>query len=195
MPRISAPTLAEHRAIQIRTLHETVRNLLRDAPNTPPSLADIAARAGLARSSVYQYVHSRDELLMDLLQESAPRWRASCVEAMATAANPVEGALTYLDAALELLVGPERGLARTLIATWPDHTRAQAEAVREDLLAPLREALAGVPAPDPDAAAEFLTGLTVTAARRVDAGAPLEHSRAQVSAIAEPYLREAAGRA
>ena len=73
--------------------------------------------------------------------------------------------------------------------------RILAEAVREDLLAPLREALAGVPAPDPDAAAEFLTGLTVTAARRVDAGAPLEHSRAQVSAIAEPYLREAAGRA
>lgn len=194
MPRIAAPTLAEHRAMQIRTLRSTVRSLLRENPETPPTLAEIASHAGLSRSSLYQYVSSRDELLLDSLMESAPRWRALCAEAIATAATPVEEALTFLDAALELLVGPERGLAGTLLCRWPEERRAQAEEARAEFLGPLRESLAGVPAADPDAAAEFLTGLTVTAAHRVLAGAPLEHTRTQVAAIAEPFLREAAAR-
>ena len=106
-------------------------------------------------------------------------------------------------AVLERFRDPGSEERRALEAALPEATGFAPATLRAGLDLALAdwtaEALEAVVArelgPDPDAAAEFLTGLTVTATRREDAGAPLEHSRAQVSAIAEPYLREAAGRA
>lgn len=194
MPRISAPSLAEHRALQIHTLHTTTRALLREDPDTPPSLAEIAARAGFARSSVYQYVVSRDELLLDLVHDAAPRWRSTCTAAQARVKSPAQKVLAYLDALVRLLTGPERGLVTVLVTPWPDELRDEARAVCTELTAPLRAALAEVPTPDPDATAALLIGLTRAAARRIWEGAPVGRTRAQLAAIAEPYLTEAAAR-
>ena len=52
MPKISAATVVEHRAAQRRALLDAARDLIAEAPDRVPSLADVAVRAGLARSSV-----------------------------------------------------------------------------------------------------------------------------------------------
>ena len=53
MPRITAPTVAEHHAKQRRALLDAARDLLAET-GAEPSMAAVARRAGLARSSIYQ---------------------------------------------------------------------------------------------------------------------------------------------
>ncbi|HLU31431.1 MAG TPA: helix-turn-helix domain-containing protein, partial [Acidimicrobiia bacterium] len=62
MPRIKAETLAEHRELQRRAVLEAARDLLAETGKAP-SLAEVGERAGLARSSMYHYARSRDDLL------------------------------------------------------------------------------------------------------------------------------------
>ncbi|NLB46735.1 MAG: helix-turn-helix transcriptional regulator, partial [Microbacteriaceae bacterium] len=57
MPRISAATVAEHRANQERLLLDVAHAFLEETGDLP-SMRAIAERAGLARSSVYHYFGS-----------------------------------------------------------------------------------------------------------------------------------------
>ena len=75
MPKIQAATVVEHHAAQRAALLDAARALLSEGPTTEaPSLADVAARAGLARSSAYSYFSSREDLLNALAADTFPRW-------------------------------------------------------------------------------------------------------------------------
>ena len=50
MPRISQPTVAEHRAARVRALLDAAHDLLLETGEAP-SLSAVAERAGLARTS------------------------------------------------------------------------------------------------------------------------------------------------
>ncbi|MGO2741676.1 MAG: TetR family transcriptional regulator, partial [Cellulosimicrobium funkei] len=94
MPKIAAPTVAEHRAAQLRTLLDAARDLIRE-DGSGLTLAAVAARAGLARSSVYQYFRSREELLDAVVADVVPRWSARITAAVATAASPEDAIVAY----------------------------------------------------------------------------------------------------
>ena len=81
MPRISAPTVAEHRAAQQRALLDAARALLAET-GRPPTFAALAERSGLARPSIYQYFRSADDLLRALVEDVFPRWAATVARAM-----------------------------------------------------------------------------------------------------------------
>ncbi|MEK8226875.1 helix-turn-helix domain-containing protein [Oerskovia sp. M15] len=71
MPRISAPTVAEHRAAQMRVLLDAARSLLAET-GRPPTFSALAERAGLARPSLYQYFRSADDLLLAMVEDVFP---------------------------------------------------------------------------------------------------------------------------
>src|SRR5690606_19635538 len=54
MPRITAPTVAEHRKAQQRALLDAAREILAET-GRPPTFTALAERAGMARPSVYEY--------------------------------------------------------------------------------------------------------------------------------------------
>ena len=120
MPKIAAPTVAEHRAAQLRALLDAARELIRE-DGSGLTLAAVAARAGLARSSVYQYFRSREELLDAVVADVVPRWSARITAAVATAASPEDAIVAYADAISdpneELLVSTSEtlALARTIL--------------------------------------------------------------------------------
>ncbi|WP_406673984.1 helix-turn-helix domain-containing protein [Nonomuraea sp. N2-4H] len=74
MPRIQAPTVAEHRAAQRRALLDAAREILAET-GRPPTLARVAERAGLARSSLYQYFRSSGDLLNAVVEDVFPAGR------------------------------------------------------------------------------------------------------------------------
>lgn len=88
MPRISAPTVAGHRAAQQRALLPAARDPLAADPEKIPSLADIAKAARLARPSVYQYYKSREDLFAALVAGVFPRWSHRITDAMAAEPDP-----------------------------------------------------------------------------------------------------------
>ena len=58
MPRIDAPTVAEHHAQRRAALLAAAEELLAEQGVEAVTPAAVGARAGLARSSVYQYFSS-----------------------------------------------------------------------------------------------------------------------------------------
>ena len=63
MPRITEATVAAHRAAQLTRLIDAAYEIAAEEGAEAVTLASVATRAGLARSSLYGYFGSRDELI------------------------------------------------------------------------------------------------------------------------------------
>ena len=72
MPRISEPTVAEHRAVRERALLDAAHELLMET-GKPPALAQVAQRVGMSRTSIYQYFASQSVLLRAMVGDVFPR--------------------------------------------------------------------------------------------------------------------------
>src|SRR5690625_7953544 len=97
MPRIIAPTVAEHRAARERALLDAAHAILLETGEAP-GLAPVAERVGLARTSVYQYFRSRRELLQAMVRDVYPRWGGRVAAAMGAAPTTAGQAVAYAGA-------------------------------------------------------------------------------------------------
>ncbi|WP_396655810.1 TetR/AcrR family transcriptional regulator [Microbacterium sp.] len=83
MPRITAPTVAEHRALQRAALLRAGEEVLAAGGLTAFSPTSVSERAGMARSSFYDYFPSKDDLLVAIAIDAMERWDAEIEEALA----------------------------------------------------------------------------------------------------------------
>lgn len=196
MPRINAPTVGEHRAAQQRALLDAAREVLAEGATEIPSFGEVAARAGLARSSMYQYFKSRQHLLEALIEDAFPRWSARVASAMAEADDPAERVLAYIDANLTLVAEGEHAIATALaqIAPGPE-LDAKSRAMHEDLYTPLSDALTELGVPDAAAMSELINAVLHAASRQVERGEDVEHVRRTAADLVRPFVTERAGRA
>jgi len=63
VPRISAPTIAEHVAAQEQAVFDAAVRLFMERPVAEVSVADIARAAGLARTSLYRYFPTKASIV------------------------------------------------------------------------------------------------------------------------------------
>jgi len=63
MPRITAPTIAEHVAAQEQAVFDAAVRLFMQSPVAEVSIADIAREAGLARTSLYRYFPTKASIV------------------------------------------------------------------------------------------------------------------------------------
>lgn len=166
MPKISEPTVAEHRARQLRTLLDTARTLVAEEGIEALSLAALARRVGLSRPSLYEYFRSKDDLVAAILEEELPRWAALAEEALAGPAG-LEGKVeAYVRVLLEVMTDGRHAAAVALA----EHALAEPalERIRvghAQLLRPLVAALEDAGVPEPELRAELIQGLVDAAAR------------------------------
>lgn len=194
MPRIDAPTVAEHRAVRERSLLDAARALLTDRPDQVPTLAEVGERAGLSRSSVYQYFDSREDLLSAVVRDSFPRWQERLDAAIGAADGPRGRVLAFVRANLELVADGEHALARTLASVAPSEELARrSQTFHDRLLLPLRGALDELGVPDPETTTELLNALVHAASRRVEQTGDLERAYAATAALVDGYLGTVAG--
>ncbi|MEV8439665.1 TetR/AcrR family transcriptional regulator [Actinosynnema sp. NPDC051121] len=142
MPRIQAPTVAEHRVRQRRAILDAARALLAETGEAP-SLAAAGARIGLARSSVYQYFPSREALLEAVVADVFPAWTARVLDHVAAARTPADRVWAYVEANVELFSGPEQAVAKALRtvmdpAVLQEHSSQLHTRLREPLVDSLR---------------------------------------------------------
>ncbi|MGH1549681.1 TetR/AcrR family transcriptional regulator [Leifsonia poae] len=83
MPRISAATVAEHRAAQLAALLGAAVELIHEKGIEAVTPKAVGERAGLARSSVYEYFASRDDILVAVAIAAIERWDAEVEERLA----------------------------------------------------------------------------------------------------------------
>lgn len=72
MPRIKAGSIAAHKALTRRQILDATRQLLAETGSADLNLADLAAGAGIARTTIYEYFRDRDDLIASLVEDALP---------------------------------------------------------------------------------------------------------------------------
>lgn len=184
MPKISAATVAEHRAAQRRALLDAALEILAETPEQAPSLGDVARRAGLARSSVYNYFDSRDDLLHAVVVDLFPRWNKRVVEAMDEVSDPTERVLMYIDVNLQLVAEGEHAIVGALATFTPQAFSDESmHAMHQDLVLPLLEALRARGVADPELDAELVTALMHKGTELIESGRGLDEVRTSIRRV------------
>ncbi|GAA4531427.1 TetR/AcrR family transcriptional regulator [Nonomuraea ferruginea] len=189
MPRIRASTVAEHRAAQHRALLDVAREILAET-GRPPTLSRVAARAGLARPSLYQYFRSSEDLLNAVVEDVFPRWSARVAVAMDAAATPADRVLAYVLTNFELITEGEHALATVLAEVAPGDTVAeQSRTMHQQLLEPLVETLHSLGVPAVPETAEMINAIVFAGSRLIESGTDLRTVWESARALLEPFLR------
>jgi AcrR family transcriptional regulator len=169
VPRIDAPTVAEHHTRQRRALLDAARDLLAETGQAP-SMAAVGRRAGLARSSVYQYFSSPQELLLEVVAHVFPDWAAQVQGRVDEAESPGERVWAYVEANIALFASSERAVAEALArVVEPSALRGPMQAFHAQLQVPLRAALTDLGEPEVETMAETIDAIIVHASHRASA--------------------------
>ena len=173
MPKIDAPTVAEHHSKRRAALLAAGGDLLASGGVDAVTLVGVGAATGLARSSVYQYFDSAPALLAAVVEDVFPRSTRTLRSAVDRAATPSDKVDAYVVTALGLAAdASHRSLYALAGATLPEHCRARIVELHEEHFAPLREAVAELGVADPALSTRLLLGVLQSATQAVVEGAP-----------------------
>ncbi len=195
MPRINAATLAEPRGLPRRAVRDAARDLLAETGQAP-TLAAVGKRAGLARSSVYEYARSKEDLLAAVVADVFPVWADRIRAAIDAARTPGDKVWAYVESNIEFFAGSEQRVARALgTVVDPEVLHGPMQEFHDALQRPLRDALAELGEPDPDAMADLIDATVLGASRDVRARSRSSTADERAAALRPlrrllaPYLR------
>jgi len=177
MPRIEAPTVAEHNAMRRAQVIAASGDVLAEVGVRGFTPAAVAKKAGLARSSMYQYYPSTEVLLGTAVAELLRRSRDRIVAAVGAAGTPAERVSAYVRAALDDAAEGHGSVPDVSGMPMPDFCREAVRALHDELLEPLRTALGDAGVADSQIAAQLVQGLVNAAVSAIHHGAPAQGTR------------------
>ena len=171
MPKIEASNVVDHREKRRAALLAAAVEIAMEEGSSSVTMSAVAARAGLSRSSLYEYFDSREDLIADLVLDELDLWAASLNEQVSATATALEHVEAWMVGALEYVVAGKHRLARELSSVaLPPHRVPEVRAAHHRLTGPLIKALGEAGTSDPARVANFVNGLVEATTRRVDSG-------------------------
>ena len=101
MPKIAAPTVAQHRAMVQRRLIDAAEEIMRSGEPEKLTAGAVTAAAGIARNSIYRYVDSVDDLRGLVLARHLPAWIDAVASELRTVEAPTERIVVWVRANLQ----------------------------------------------------------------------------------------------
>lgn len=202
MPKIKGTSLTEHRERTRRALFGALEGLLREHSFDKITLSDVAARAGVGRTAVYNHFADKEDLLLAFMEHETALYAAELSRAIADIDDPLDRLRTYIrQQALvkrsyhfpttgRLANSVSRGTAGRLRAHGDQVARILEQILQDAMdagaiprqdpaqLIPLVHAcvMGGRPAPtDPEARAAYLDALDTFVLRALGAADPAGH--------------------
>lgn len=190
MPRISAATVAEHRAAQRAAILAAGEAIIRESGAAAVTPRAVGERAGLARSSFYEYFPSRDDLLAAIALEAFEAWAEEIGAAMSAAARGRPRLHAYVEATMRMAADGKHELATELqqIEISPASLET-IMAMHERLIAPLRSALEEAGVADIARQGELVQGLITAGLHIVRRGTPADEVSASIVAVLDGGVR------
>jgi AcrR family transcriptional regulator len=174
VPKISAPTVGEHRARQRDALLHAATDLLATAGVNAVTPGAVSAAAGLARPSFYQYFSSGAGILAAVIEDAFPRANEELRIALESADGPAEQLDTYVRVSLRLAhEGAHRPVAALAAAQLPEECMARLRELHRDQAEPFMRALRELGAPDLQLTAQLLGGVLEAAMGAIESGSSL----------------------
>lgn len=194
MPRISEPTVVEHRAARERALLDAAHEVLMETGEAP-ALPQVAQRAGLARTSIYQYFASRQELLRAMVRDVYPRWTQRISSAMEAAPTEADRLMAYAVANVSLVAEGAHAVGSALAALAPgEELDEQAERMHREAQEPLVRTLEGLAIESPEHVAALVNAVVHGATQLLESGQDLDAALEHLQVVLGPMVREHGGR-
>ena len=186
MPKIAAATLAEHQRHQRQAIIDAAVSLLAHGEVVTLDVGSVSKRAGLARTSLYQYFDSVAGLVATVVTYSCEARRVALGDDEGDESVDVS---TYvarsLDFNLSDLGRAERALTR---GDLPEPCRQELQRLREDARRPMVDRLVNLGYRDAALQVELLDGALETAVDMIDRG--VARSRVQRALVASVPIIE-----
>lgn len=135
------------------------------------TLAAVAKRAGLSRTTLYGYFASRDDLIVAVCEDAVVTWCDTIIRSMTAETDPERQLRQYVEAQLEAAADTRHELAMLLLQSG---VSAQGYERIRDAHAPLRQALldtlVGMRLAAPERAAAFVQAAVTAAYEQIRAG-------------------------
>jgi len=171
MPRIETETLAQHRDWRRNQLIEAAASIALESGGAAVTVAAVAQRAGLSRTSVYEYFGSGSELVADLVIDELGTFAATLNEAVSDCSDPQCIVTCWIKGALEYIADGRHLLAKALNATSMPQSRAQQIGMAHRvLMAPLVKAVEELGVKDTQRALSFIQAITDASTKRIESG-------------------------
>ena len=171
VPHIETKTLAQHRDWRRGQLIESAAAIAIESGGAAVTVAAVAQRAGLSRTSVYEYFSSSSDLVADLVIDELENFASVLETAVGDCADPFTCIESWVSAALQYIADGRHLLAKALNATSLPQDRAAAiGTAHRALLAPLSKALTQIGVKDIAQALAYIQATTDVATKRIEAG-------------------------
>jgi AcrR family transcriptional regulator len=103
MPRIRAASIEEHKALTRRQIFDAARELLAEVGTAEIGLGELAAVAGIGRTTLYEYFRDRDDLIASLVEEALPGVLAELIDGVNPDLPPDERLLALAEKVVEFV--------------------------------------------------------------------------------------------
>ncbi len=171
MPKIVTETLAQHRDWRRGQLIEAAAAIALESGGAAVTVAAVAARAGLSRTSVYEYFASSADLAADLVIEELKLFADELAKISAEGRTSIESIDLWISGSLRYIADGRHLLAKALNAIdLPRNRSAAIGAAHGALLAPLRTRLEELGVRDVSFALSLIQSTTDGASRRIERG-------------------------
>jgi AcrR family transcriptional regulator len=171
MPKISAPTLVEQRAWRRSQLLDAASAIALENGPTSITVSSVAARAGLSRTSFYDYFSSSSEIVAELITDELNSFTHYLNEKVVGVSAPEEAITAWIEGSLEYVADGRHLLARALSTIELSVERSsQIGIAHRKMLAPLSTPLTQLGIRDVRQALALIHATTESATRRIEAG-------------------------
>jgi len=175
VPKIQAPSIAAHRELRRQQLIGAAMELALEGGAEAITVSAVAQKAGLSRSSIYEYFSSSADLVADLVIEELDYYTARLADAIKDATDPFEKIELWMAEGLRYVEDGRHMLVKILnTVSTPEFRKEEISMGHRKLISPLREALAQTGIKEVASAAAFLQSVTDAASMRIDAGTDAE---------------------
>jgi AcrR family transcriptional regulator len=147
MPKIKAGSIEEHKTRQRAVILRAARKILLRDGASQLTFGAVSKAAKIPRTSIYDYFHSTDELILGLLEEEWPSWLQTLSNAVEGEQTPRGCLLGFVRAQLTLVLQGKHEIGFVLTnANLSTEVKQQIEQLHQQLFSliqPSLEELAG----------------------------------------------------
>jgi AcrR family transcriptional regulator len=189
MPRIEAPTVAEHHAARAAELSRLAVEIVETDGAAALTVAELARRAGLSRPSLYSYFQSRDDLVTTICEQAVTVWAEEVIATMEEETDPLLRLRAFITAQLEAAAASKHQAAFALLESGlsrEGHERVMA--AHAPLQAALREAVEQIGLETAAAVVPMVQAVVSSAYGQIRAGADADRVMRGASRFVEGGL-------
>jgi AcrR family transcriptional regulator len=190
MPRIQTESLAAHRDWRRSQLIDAAAAIALESGGDSITVAAVAQRAGLSRTSVYEYFASSADLVADLVIDELESFAHDLKLAVSDEVDPFKSIEIWISSSLIYIADGRHLLAKALNAVeLPRDRSGDIGAAHRALLAPLTNCLQQIGVTDIPQCLALLQSITDVATKRIESGAEAESEITKTIAFCTAGIR------